>query len=420
VADKVMISIGDSDDADVGFLTWVPTRLRLRLAAPRPNALEVELRTRAGSTGRLAYRVGLDDDPSEDLVASLPQDGSPAELFVSGSFGAPSVSPGDAVLEVADRVSGEILGTSALTVRVRKNAESLTAEERQRFLAAMAQLNNQGMGRFGDFRATHTDDTSDEAHGLDAFMPWHRAYLLDLERELQAIDPAVGLPYWRFDLPAPTLFTPEFLGGPDSTTGIARLAPANPLQTWTTDGQIGIVRFPWFDPRTSAAFNRQGLVVSAETVTVGTTGPYGSLRPVFELNPHGRAHTSFFGVISRIGTAARDPLFFLLHCNVDRLWAKWQWFQHRFDAASTSTYPFLGSADDPGATRVGHNLQDTMWPWNNVTGGLRPDTAPRTPLKASSLTPAPPDAPKVGDMIDFQGRSSGVGLGFDYDDVPFE
>ena len=47
-----------------------------------------------------------------------------------------------------------------------------------------------------------------EAHGFSAFYPWHRAYLLDLERELQNIDPSVSLPYWRFDQPAPGLFTP--------------------------------------------------------------------------------------------------------------------------------------------------------------------------------------------------------------------
>ena len=43
-----------------------------------------------------------------------------------------------------------------------------------------------------------------------------------------------------------------------------------------------------------------------------------------EGNPHGSAHVSFGGSISSIPTAAKDPLFFMLHANVDRLWAKWQ------------------------------------------------------------------------------------------------
>ena len=56
----------------------------------------------------------------------------------------------------------------------------------------------------------HTNVSSPQAHGAPGFLPWHRAYILDLERELQAIDPSVALPYWRFDRPAPNLFTLDF------------------------------------------------------------------------------------------------------------------------------------------------------------------------------------------------------------------
>ena len=46
-------------------------------------------------------------------------------------------------------------------------------------------------------------------------MPWHRLYLLDLERQLQAVRPAVTLPYWQFDQAAPNLFTEDFMGAMD-------------------------------------------------------------------------------------------------------------------------------------------------------------------------------------------------------------
>ncbi|HKE99200.1 MAG TPA: tyrosinase family protein [Actinomycetes bacterium] len=95
-----------------------------------------------------------------------------------------------------------------------------------------------------------------------------------------------------------------------------------------------------------------------------------------EGDPHGVAHTSFTGSISQISTAARDPLFFMLHANVDRLWAKWQWTSRRFEATDPNTYSREGGASDPGATRIGHNLDDTMWPWNQVTTSPRPPTAP--------------------------------------------
>ena len=117
----------------------------------------------------------------------------------------------------------------------------------------------------------------------------------------------------------------------------------------------------------------------------GHQGAFASLPNPLERNPHGRAHVSFRGYIFDIDTAARDPLFYLLHCNVDRLWAKWQWLRRRFDKTSTGTFPFLGRAGQAGAARVGHNLLDTMWPWN--TFGPLPDP---TSLLASPSRRRPP------------------------------
>jgi tyrosinase len=61
-----------------------------------------------------------------------------------------------------------------------------------------------------------------------------------------------------------------------------------------------------------------------------------------------------------------------------------------------------------------------MWPWNNVTGGPRPPTAPRTPFPAARTATAPGPAPTVGDMIDYQGVVNPQSfMNFAYDDVPF-
>jgi tyrosinase len=164
-------------------------------------------------------------------------------------------------------------------------------------------------------------------------------------------------------------------------------------------------------------------LVSDEATTLalgGTTHQYAQFRNL-EGDPHGSAHVSFTGAIQSIGTAATDPVFFMLHANVDRLWAKWQWLNHRFDVTKTSTFTPLGSAASPGAALIGHNFQDTMWPWNQVTGPPRPLTAPGGRFPPSLLTSAPGLTPRVGDLIDYQGvRTPGTRLGFDYDDVPFE
>jgi tyrosinase len=54
-------------------------------------------------------------------------------------------------------------------VRVRKDAQTLTFAERNRFLSALARLSERGT--YQNYRDMHLDNTSDEAHGLDGFLP---------------------------------------------------------------------------------------------------------------------------------------------------------------------------------------------------------------------------------------------------------
>ncbi len=304
-------------------------------------------------------------------------------------------------------------------VRIRKNANVLTPAERDRFLSAFGTLNGNGLGRFKDFRAVHVGGTpSEEAHFDRGFLPWHRTYLLDLERELQAVDATVSIPYWRFDQPAPNLFSPEFIGVSNSQDRV-HFSPGHPLSGWSTDGQPGILRrLANFTPSTAPGSlndpGRPAPLNETDTVALGDPSALFENFTGMEGSPHCAAHTSFDRYLSRIPTAARDPLFFLLHANVDRLWAKWQWVKRR-------TAPGL-AASFPGGppTRIGHNLDDTMWPWNGVTGDPRPATAPGGSLADSPETKLPGPKPTVRSTIDYLAVHSGEELGFAYDDVPFE
>ena len=135
-------------------------------------------------------------------------------------------------------VDGEIVARIPFMVRIRKDAETLTIAERDRFVSAFAKLNNRGHGSVPRLHAMHTEDTTDEAHGLDAFLPWHRAYLLDLERELQVIDPAVALPYWRFDNPRRGCSPPTSSGAPPARhPGPAGRWPSCPRRTRCATGR---------------------------------------------------------------------------------------------------------------------------------------------------------------------------------------
>lgn len=405
---EVQLEINNSTDPRARYVSWAPSPCRIRMTNPTgatPPAVVVQLTGRsAAGGGAVVFRKGTTGLFSSSLSVKVPTSGASVPFFVAGRFGRPSVNDGDVRIEA--RAGTTLVGSVRVMVRVRKNANNLTAGERDRFVAAFAQLNNQGLGRFTDFREMHTNVSSPQAHGAPAFLPWHRAYLLDLERELQNIDPSVSLHYWRFDQPAPNLFTLDFLGVSDPV-GTVQFGPNNPLQFWRTDGVQGINRRPFF----STAQAPPGLRTEAQTIALGAQ--FSAFRTM-EGNPHGSAHTSFGGSISSINTAARDPLFFLLHCNVDRLWAKWQRQNGRFDPAVAASY------DSNPSNPVGHNLPDTMWPWNGITTPPRPPTAPGGAMAASPCVGAPGSQPRVRSSLDYQGSVSAASrMGFDYDDVQF-
>jgi tyrosinase len=388
----VEISIASTDRDGRFFLTWTPVQATARLI-DGPGA---------GQT----VRVQLD----------LPGDGSPIRFWMAGEFQHPSVDFGDAVLEVVDAASSASLSSTPLMVRIRKDAQNLSAGERDRFLAAFGILNGQGTGRFTDFRNMHVGSTLGESHGNWGFLPWHRSYLLDLERELQNIDATVALPFWRFDQPAPKVFTPDFMGFPNSLDRV-QFTAGHPFNQWTTEGKLGITRRMPFSP----AVNPPGLKAEKPTIAYGGGvfgafgKPFGQPNAGIEGDPHGFAHTCFHvGFIISPPIAPRDPLFFLLHANVDRLWAIWQWFYKRTQDTDPNVY-YNGPTVAPG-----HNIGDTMWPWNGVINPPRPSTAPGGALVASALTSAPGPTPTVRSMIDYQAVNGGAHLGFDYEDVPFE
>lgn len=413
---SVIVSILPTDQQDRTFLTWSPSPATARLAAPGLAPLEVVLSNENRARGgQAAFYASQDAAEAETLQLRLPADGSPAAFWISGQFQRPSTDYGDGGV-IAKDLAGAIVARRSFMVRVRKDAQALMPGERDRFLIALAKLNQAGKGPFKAFRDMHVLQSAPEAHGGPAFLPWHRAYLLDLERELQGIDPSVALPYWRFDRPAPALFSSQFLGmpSPDPAQGDLIDLPTNhPLLFWSTDGVTGMVRRPRFDIA-GAPPSHSGVdpLVISEEDTLRLSDAYEGFVGL-EGAPHGYAHTSFRGPVSSVPTAAKDPLFFLLHANVDRLWAKWQWFYQRHRADAPEAYK--------GKARAGHRLDDTMWPWNGDTRPPRPTFPPPGGGFADSpITAAPGTMPTVRSMIDYQAVTGGEALGFDYDDVPFE
>lgn len=429
---NVTIEIATTDQDDRCFVTWAPVRAQVRMDGADTAVATHRVTLRNAGTvggGQVNFDAQRGDAGDETLTLDLASNGTAEEIWVAGEFGVASRDYGDAVIEAVD-AQGAVVGRRALMVRVRKDAATLSDAERDRFLEALATLNDAGDGPFRAFRDMHVRESAAEAHGAAGFLPWHRAYLLDLERSLQEIDAAVALPYWRFDRPAPALFAPDFFGMPsaDPADGdVIEFPHGHPLEFWRTDTVDRVERRPLWDideaPPTRVRFPngvvRDWVISQADTFDLG--GPaalYSGFRDM-ETAPHGFAHTSFAGPIGSVPTAAKDPLFFLLHANVDRLWAFWQWLNRRTAPGEDASYSLLDSHRPPD--NLGHKLDDTMWPWNGETASPRPNfPPPRGAFPGSPFSPLPGPRPRVRDMIDLHGVQGGADLGFSYDDVPFE
>lgn len=437
---QVEIEVGSVSHLD-DYITWAPTTCRIKWANPTtPTAtLNVTLRN-MGTPERLRFS-GTAPAPgttatSATVTVTLTGDAW-ANFYVAGNNGNASVNDKDAVIEVVDG-TGQLLSREGVMVRIRKNVNSLTTTERDRYLEALRDA-HQTYNSYMSFRNAHSRNGAGfanighrQAHIGSAFLPWHRAFVLNLERILQASDPSVALPYWHFDQSSPGMFSPEFMGAnnPAGTTA-AVLAASNPISTWNIPGQpVGIRRrTPYGNAGIPSSVTGTGTGVATEAGTLALGANYANFKNMEGTTHNGAHNNSGNGGVSWIGgdpaIAPQDPLFYFLHCNVDRLWAKWQWVNNRFDGTQVGTYDLQGSHAAPviapayaetATGRItlnrtfGQYVDDTLWPWDNITGtgggtavtAERPVVAPLTPFPIVLGGIFPGSRPTVKNTIDFR------------------
>ncbi|WP_394753213.1 tyrosinase family protein [Crenothrix sp.] len=244
---------------------------------------------------------------------------------------------------------------------IRKNQSTLSADEKSRFVNAVLQLKTNGV--YDRYVRQHRDlffDANAGIHRTALFLPWHREFLRRLELDLQAIDPSVTLPFWDWTVDrtaTASLWGSDFMGG----NGVA---PSGAVQTGAFAFRNG--RWPLTVRDTPAdrveltrAIGSGATLPSAnDERRVLSRTPYSAFRPDLEGDIHNIVH-GFIGGAAGSLSSPNDPAFFLLHCNVDRLWAIWQSL-HPADA------PFQGDGR--------FNLNSPMQPWEN-------EISPPTPAR---------------------------------------
>jgi tyrosinase len=164
-------------------------------------------------------------------------------------------------------------------------------------------------------------------HGNWFFLPWHRVYLYFFEELIRNFsgDNTFALPYWDWstDHRLPSLFW----GGGNSL--------ANPARS----GEPGSGRRPGLTPQTEFDLDELNEMVGLNVIEniLGQPGQgdfiaFGGARTAdpsqrvrqgaLEATPHNFIHRWVAGDMGS-GGSPYDPIFWLHHCNIDRLWSEW-------------------------------------------------------------------------------------------------
>jgi hypothetical protein len=284
----------------------------------------------------------------------------------------------------------------------RKNAKFLTATEREDFVRACVMLKadivnpaapaSDQYSKWDEYVAVHqmiqnafapgssSVNFGHGGNGAYSFLSWHRFFLFRFELDLQSKVAGVMLPYWDWTDPA-SIMTDTFLG-PNGTVSnqvrsgyFAADAPGTgtnptPAPAWWPAGLTGWRLHTAFGSMAGPLRRSIGAVSGLPSATdlnqslAMTTYPsfQNALEGGVGLSSSQQMHNGLHGwwggpgQMSFPSVSPFDPIFYLHHCNIDRLWAMWQADGHASD------YPSSGG-------RPQHHRNDIMYPWFGTTAG---------------------------------------------------
>lgn len=217
----------------------------------------------------------------------------------------------------------------AIALTTRENQSSLSAVRQTAFRNAIAALVREG--KYLSLIQDHMD-MSHNMHGsmgevgLYRFLAWHRRYLVECERELQrvdailrpsAVDP-VGIPYWRWQDPFPTWLV-DFLpaNNPDNNQKPpARKNASPPSKANAADIDIIVNQFSIQQTGLSGENNYTKFTYAIEG--------FGRRHDGSSLPAHNHGHAWIGGIMNNSRTSPTDPMFWLHHAEIDRLWEVWR------------------------------------------------------------------------------------------------
>lgn len=210
----------------------------------------------------------------------------------------------------------------------RKDVRCLTVKEEDDLVDAMTKLADDGLwGRFVDRhveqgagihgtltfaghrsrtgargRAADPSGSPDSAieNALNRFLPWHRLFLLEFEDELRAIHKNLAIPYWCWS----------------EQRTMPAIVSRMPKKIVRAGGDIAV------GPRLAGTGGAPSLPTTGAVDTVLTNTTFRAFTKALE-TIHNDVHDWVGGTMGNPSISPADPIFWLVHCEVDRIWTRW-------------------------------------------------------------------------------------------------
>jgi tyrosinase len=219
------------------------------------------------------------------------------------------------------------------------------------------------------------------------FLPWHRMYVCFFESIIRAVlkDKTFTLPYWNYTAVSGYPLPKEFRMQNDPTWG--PLFRPN-RRVVTNAGQ------PIFTGMGTATDLNPASALAQPTYLPAGVQP--GFNQALDQGVHGNVHV-FVGNGQGMGSipwAANDPVFWMHHCNIDRVWVSWNASGH----INPGTVAWLNKvfvfadSNGQGARAIVKDYTNTVKCNYNYDALYRAPVVARAPLAMLALAPA---APKV-------------------------
>ena len=224
---------------------------------------------------------------------------------------------------------------------IRRNIAHVSQAARDKLINAIVQIDMNQLYVYPD--GVSYWDKQDQIHqvthihGGQSFLTWHRELCNRFEALLQEYDPTVALHYW--DWTTDPRISPDGQGGAvnlftNSTFGSSTGRAGEPFDSLDNNGrhlgsreQTGKPSDPPTEITRNISAGAPGVASDRQIITTADTLPqnlqWNRFRQNLESN-HDPVHGFFGGTIAELHSAFEDPFVFMLHSNVDRLFAMWQ------------------------------------------------------------------------------------------------